>query len=102
MKVEEHKDFELMAPVSTSLVCFRLNDGRSEKALNDLNSQFMESLNKTGKLFLTHTTLRGKYVLRMVIGQRATEERHIIEAWDLMKEKTEEILNRRGNSKPIE
>jgi aromatic-L-amino-acid decarboxylase len=90
--VEEHKHFELMAPVSLSLVCFRLNDGRNEEALDDLNRQLLESLNQTGKVFLTHTSLRGKYVLRLVIGSRTTEERHVKEAWELIKTKAAEVL----------
>ena len=95
-RVEEHKHFELMAPVSLSVVCFRLNDGRPEDSLNRLNSQFLDILNHTGKVFLTHTTLKGKYVLRMAIGQRTTEERHVREAWDLMNEKAAELLKGRG------
>jgi aromatic-L-amino-acid decarboxylase len=84
--IEEHEEFELMAPVSLSLVCFRLNDGRSEEELNSLNQTILEKLNQTGKVFLTHTTLRGKYVLRLAIGQRTTEERHVREAWKLIRE----------------
>ena len=89
--VEQHEYFELMAPVNVSLVCFRLNDGRSEEVLNELNRQFLESMNQTGKVFLTHTSLRGKYVLRMAIASRATDERHVKAAWDLMISKAEEI-----------
>jgi aromatic-L-amino-acid decarboxylase len=89
--IEQHEHFELMAPVNVSLVCFRLNDGRSEEALTDLNRKFLESINQTGKVFLTHTTLRGKYVLRMAIAQRTTEERHVKAAWDLMVSKAEEV-----------
>jgi aromatic-L-amino-acid decarboxylase len=90
--VEEDDDFELMAPVSLSLVCFRLNDGRDEEALSDLNRRLLESLNQTGKVYLTHTSLRGKYVLRLVIGSRTTEERHVREAWKLIKTKAAEVL----------
>jgi aromatic-L-amino-acid decarboxylase len=89
--VEEHEIFELMAPVPLSLVCFRLNDGRDEEDLNDLNRRLLESLNRTGKIFLTHTTLRGKYVLRMAIASRTTKEDHVKEAWELIKKKTEEV-----------
>ena len=94
--VEDHKDFELMAPVSLSLVCFRLNDGRTEEALNDLNSKFLENINQTGKVFLTHTVLRGKYVLRMAIGQRTTDERHVREAWNLITEKAAQAVLSHG------
>jgi aromatic-L-amino-acid decarboxylase len=90
--VEEHDAFELMAPVDFSLVCFRLNDGRDEKTLSDLNKKLLESLNQTGKVFLTHTSLRGKYVLRMAIAARTTQERHVREAWELIASKAAEIL----------
>ena len=90
--VEEHEYFQIMAPVPLSLVCFRLNDGRSEEELDTLNQQFLEKLNQNGKVFLTHTTLRGKYVLRMAIGQRTTEAKHVREAWQLMVFTAEELL----------
>jgi aromatic-L-amino-acid decarboxylase len=82
--VEEHGDFELMAPVPLGLVCFRMNDGRGADALNAFNSELLERVNATGKLFMTHTTLKGAYVLRMVVGQRTTEERHVRQAWDII------------------
>ena len=97
--VEEHKHFELNgARELERCFCFRLNDGRPEDSLNRLNSQFIDSLNHTGKVFLTQTTLKGKYVLRMAIGQRTTEERHVREAWDLMNEKAAELLKGRGKT----
>jgi aromatic-L-amino-acid decarboxylase len=91
--VEKHEMFELMAPVDFSLVCFRLNDGRKEESLNDLNTKLLESINETGKVFLTHTTLRGKYVIRLAIASRMTQERHVKEAWELITSKAEEILS---------
>ena len=90
--VEREDNFELMAPVNLSLVCFRLNDGRKEEDLNSLNQEFLESLNQTGKVFLSHTNLRGKYVLRMAIGARMTDECHVREAWELIQEKSSELL----------
>jgi aromatic-L-amino-acid decarboxylase len=91
--LKDHEHFEIMAPVNLSLVCFRLNDGRSEEALNALNAKFLDSLNQTGKVFLTHTTLRDKYVLRMMIGQRTTQEKHVRKAWNLITDKAIEVLN---------
>jgi aromatic-L-amino-acid decarboxylase len=91
--VEKDQRFELMAPVPVSLVCFRLNDGRDEDRLNELNKQFLERLNQTGKLLLTQTSLRGKYVLRMSIAARLTEERHVQEAWELIQTTAAELLS---------
>jgi len=44
----------------------------------------MHRLNDSGKLFLTHTKLGGRFTLRMSIGQTTTEERHVRKAWELI------------------
>jgi aromatic-L-amino-acid decarboxylase len=90
--VEADPRFELMAPVPFSLVCFRLNDGRDDGALNLLNKEFLDSVNGTGRVFLTHTMLRGRYVLRLVVGSRTTQERHVREAWKIITQKADELL----------
>jgi aromatic-L-amino-acid decarboxylase len=92
--VEADPRFELMAPTPFSLVCFRLNDGRSADDLNELNMRLLAAINQTGRAFLSHTTLRGRCVLRLVVASRTTEERHVRAAWDLIQEKAEELVRR--------
>jgi aromatic-L-amino-acid decarboxylase len=82
--VEADGRFALLAPVDLGLVCFRLDDGREESGLDDLNRRLLERVNASGRVFLTHTTLRGKYTIRLVVGQRTTEERHVRGAWDII------------------
>lgn len=89
--VEAEPNFELLAPAPLSLVCFRLNDGRPEEALNALNQRLLEEVNGTGSVFLTHTVLRGRYTLRLVVGQRTTAERHVRAAWEIIREKAAAI-----------
>lgn len=90
--IEKDDRFELMAPVDFSLVCFRFNDGdRSEEELDALNKKLLECINSTGKTLLTQTTLKGKYVIRVSIGQRTTQERHVRELWELIIAETKEI-----------
>ncbi len=67
--------FELAAPVPLNLVCFRHRSGDAT------NQTIMDRLNASGDLYLTHTKLDGKLTLRMSIGQAATEERHVANAW---------------------
>ncbi len=86
--------FELMAPAELSLVCFRLNDGRGDKNLDKLNRKLLENINSTGKLFMTHTSIRGKYTLRLMIGARTTEEEHVRRAWEIIKEKAGLLLKK--------
>lgn len=67
--------FELAAPAPLNLVCFRL---RSDDARNEA---LLERLNASGELYLTHTKLSGRTVLRMAIGGTWTERRHVAAAW---------------------
>jgi aromatic-L-amino-acid decarboxylase len=46
----------------------------------------LKEVNATRRVFLTHTRLGGRYVIRMVIGQRATERRHVVGAWEIIRE----------------
>ena len=68
--------FELAAPAPLNLVCFRLREGGDAA-----NRRLLERLNKSGKLYLTHTVLDGKYALRLCVGQTHTEARHVAAAW---------------------
>jgi aromatic-L-amino-acid decarboxylase len=90
--VEGDDRFELLAPVDLGLVCFRLDDGREESGLNELNRRLLERVNASGRVFLTHTTLRGKYTIRLVVGQRTTEERHVRGAWDIISAAAGDVL----------
>ncbi len=84
--VEDNDHFELLAPVPLSLVCFRFNKkGASEEELTALNTILLEKVNETGRVFLTHTVLNGKFSIRMAIGQRTTTEKHVREAWDIIR-----------------
>jgi glutamate/tyrosine decarboxylase-like PLP-dependent enzyme len=89
---ESDPRFELLAPADLALVCFRLNDGRDEAGLNELNKRFLDRVNAAGPVFLTHTALRGKFTVRFVVGQRTTEERHIRGAWDIVTAAAAEVL----------
>ncbi len=90
--VETDGRFALLAPVDLGLVCFRLDDGREENGLDELNRRLLERVNASGRVFLTHTTLRGKYTIRLVVGQRTTEERHVRGAWDIISAAAGDVL----------
>lgn len=91
-QLEQSQQFEIIGPVNFNLICFRYNpSGRSESELNQLNNQLLENLNNSGKIYLTHTKLAGKYVIRMQIGQTDVTLDHVKKAFELIK-KTAEIL----------
>jgi aromatic-L-amino-acid/L-tryptophan decarboxylase len=85
--VEQADNFELLAPVPLNTVCFRyLPAGLTEtEEINRTNAALLEAVNATGKMYITHTKLSGKYALRLVVGQTYVERRHVKAAWELLK-----------------
>jgi aromatic-L-amino-acid decarboxylase len=82
--------FELLAPVTMAVVCFRagLSDGaqRPDAELNDFNRRLVEAVNATGRAYLTHTTLRGRVAIRLAVGNVLTEESHLARVYELIKD----------------
>jgi aromatic-L-amino-acid decarboxylase len=68
--------FELAAPVLFSLVCFRY------RGSDQVNRDLLERINASGRAFLSGTTLHGKFVLRLAIGNLATTEGDVRQTWD--------------------
>ena len=88
--VEADADWELMAPVPFSLVCFRYAPaGASDAERDRLNEEIMHAVNAGGDVFLSHTKLRGRFTLRLAIGNIRTEEQHVALAWERLREAAE-------------
>ncbi len=83
-----HPDFELMAPTPFNLVCFRYHPAGvdDETTLEQLNQGLLTDLNGSGKVYLTHTRLRGRYVIRLVPGQTYLARHHVQAAWQLIQQ----------------
>jgi aromatic-L-amino-acid decarboxylase len=85
--VDGHPDFERIAPVPFGVVCFRWKPAGRVLPPADLdaaNERLVEDVNKTGEVFLSHTRLRGRVVIRMAIGHLRTQDAHVRRAWELL------------------
>jgi aromatic-L-amino-acid/L-tryptophan decarboxylase len=78
-------DFELIAPAPLNLVCFAHRKG------DDFNRRLLERLNQSGKIFITHTVLNGRYTLRLCVGQTQTEVAHVRQAWKLIQQSAKSL-----------
>lgn len=91
--VDADPDFERLAPVPFSTVCFRVRPrdlieqgDEAETYLDKLNEAVLDAVNRSGEAYLSHTRLNGKLTLRIAIGNLRTTKRHVARAWELVKE----------------
>ncbi len=86
--------FEITAPRTTSLVCFRLRPlpGEAPAETDARNRRLMEAVNATGHTYLTHAALPdpahpagASVTLRLAIGGALTREEHVRRAWEALR-----------------
>ena len=78
--VREEPAWELCAPRPFSVVCFR-KEGSDEE-----NEAILERVNASGEIFISHTKLNGRYVLRLAVGNERTTEEDVRRAWDVLRD----------------
>jgi aromatic-L-amino-acid decarboxylase len=92
--VDADPDFERLAPVPFSVVCLRWRPaelaGRAGEAdveafLDARNQALMDAVNRTGEVLLSHARLRGRFTIRVALGNLRTEDRHVQHAWELLR-----------------
>jgi aromatic-L-amino-acid decarboxylase len=83
--VDAEPGWELVAPRRFSLVVFRL------EASDEQNETLLERANASGEIFLSHTKLDGRFVLRLAIGNARTTEDDVRRAWDVLRREAEAL-----------
>jgi aromatic-L-amino-acid decarboxylase len=102
--IEEDKRFELAAPVSMGVVCFRLvaADESSRRSVppvrlgpkTDMNAKIVEQINASGSGYITQTKLRGRTVMRIGLGNVLTTEQHLRNVWEKIQKTASEVEGR--------
>jgi aromatic-L-amino-acid/L-tryptophan decarboxylase len=77
--VRNEPEWEVCAPRHFSLVCFRREGSDAD------NEAILERVNRSGELFLSHTRLNDRYVLRLAIGNERTTEADVRRAWETLR-----------------
>jgi tyrosine decarboxylase len=87
--------FEVVVPRRFSLVCFRLRQGFvGDDEVDDVNRKLLTAVNESGRAFMTHFVADGKFLIRLAIGGASTELRHVMDVWELLQAKADEVLQR--------
>lgn len=76
--VREADGWEIAAPRPFSVVCFRRSGSDEE------NERILQRANATGEIFISHTRLNGRYVLRLAIGNERTTKLDVLRAWEVL------------------
>jgi aromatic-L-amino-acid/L-tryptophan decarboxylase len=95
--VDAAPEWERLAPVPFSTVCFRHVPpalAGDDAAIDAHNAAVMEAVNRSGEVFLSHTKLRGRFTIRLAVGNLRTELRHVERAWELLRTAGEEVQAR--------
>jgi aromatic-L-amino-acid decarboxylase len=92
-KISCSENFEMVTPRTLNLLCFRYKPENLSDLdqLNSINEELLQKVNLTGKIYITHTKLNGKYTLRMVIAQTNVNESHVNNAWELIQKTAHEL-----------
>lgn len=74
--IEMEKDFEIITPTPLTLICFRHTKG------NNFTEKLLNTINESGKAYMTHTKLNDQYIIRFSVGQTSTTIDHLKETWN--------------------
>ena len=92
--VEADPDWELMAPVPFATVCYRYRpasmtdplDAAASRRLDGWNESILAEVNRSGKIFLSHTILRSRFTLRLSVGNPRQTMEHVETCWRLLRQ----------------
>lgn len=102
-RIDEHDDFERLAPTPMATVCFRCNPGVGRSGdgtelpatehdeLATLNERLLAGVNGSERAFLSHARVRGRMTLRVAIGNIRTGQRHVEDAWQAIQDAAAEL-----------
>ncbi len=75
--------FEILAPHPFSLVVFRSVPPGTRDS-DEWNRELLEAVNRDGRVFLSHTTVGGRYAIRLAVGSARGTEGAVRDAWRLL------------------
>lgn len=115
-RVRADDRFAVVTPHPFSLVCFRLtktgaaiDEETDAIQLDDRNAELLRRVNATGRAYLTHTRVNGRYALRLAVGSPLTGPEHVAAVWNLIAQTATELVgpgdgqqNRRPGESPIQ
>ncbi len=61
------------------------------------NAALLEAINSSGKVFMVHTEVGGKYMLRFALGSTHVQQHHVEAAWEVIQSKADAVIAQEAN-----
>ena len=88
-QIDAAPDWERLAPVPFSTVCFR-HLPADDRNPDEHNASLIDAVNASGQAYLSHTKLNDRYAIRVAIGNQATTHEHVARVWELLQAAVEQ------------
>lgn len=82
--IQNTHGFALVAPTPFATVCFRATPPGGPREQDAFNERLVREVNAAGPFFISHTTLKDRFCLRISIGNLRTTRQHVNEVWQLI------------------
>ncbi|KAL1325577.1 hypothetical protein AAHE18_13G170200 [Arachis hypogaea] len=93
--VKLDKRFEIVVPRNLAMVCFRVIPSVAHGGdANEINRKLLDSMNESGRVYMSHAMVDGMFIIRCAIGATLTQQEHVIIAWKIVQEHANTILNK--------
>jgi len=98
--IRSEPGWELLAPAPMALVCCRYvpracrerpDEPAVAREIDAANEAILEAVNRDGRVYLSHTRLRGRYAIRVAIGNPRQTDEHVERCWSLLREAAEGV-----------
>jgi aromatic-L-amino-acid decarboxylase len=102
--IDEHEDWERLAPVPLSTVCFRYrpaalgqrDDAATHRRLDRWNEDILNEINRSGRYYLSNTRLLERFTLRVALGNPRAEQSHVEGCWKALRDSARRIRETSG------
>jgi aromatic-L-amino-acid decarboxylase len=93
--IDAEPDWQRLAPIPFSTVCFRHcphtldgheGDPARAQALELHNEAILAEVNRSGRIYLSHTKLQDRYTIRVTLGNLRAGEEHVRQCWALLQQ----------------
>lgn len=93
--IDKNIYFDLHKPRHLSCVCFQLKNSLEIplNEYNELSKKLMDRINETGKLFISHTKVNGKFTFRMVVCNTYVQRQDVLDSWEIINTETLKFLD---------